>query len=448
MLWKGSARRLSVELRSQLFFFFSNLMTDHGVRVLIWNSRPFFESKIDYLSLHDNKMCRFFHFCRLDAISCMVLLFSLEICLVQGFSPPSNAVPQAFGRRRCSRKHGIHTQTTSSDLYDSQTIKCLALHAKKSRPQGRGGRRDKPTQNTRNDVENHQDDGYPILKKTLPVVPLPSKTKRVSISLERVPPKAPLVIYAFQVDDPKWWQNVDNINPFGARCWPSSLAVAQFLVLLRTGSLDDRQVLELGCGTGLPSLAAACCGANVVASDISPFALSLMRQGWKETTTSKRRPVLNKDDDTPKTTTGTLTTIDFDLCSSLPLPLVMEQRGDDSTNNTLRAASPIVIAAAMMYEADLAQALARRLMEACALGAWVILGDDDTGERDGGRASFMAEFARLEDELLLSSTRSNKVARVWTDVTVKNMELGWREKQVRLLHLNPPPGILSESVKR
>jgi hypothetical protein len=73
------------------------------------------------------------------------------------------------------------------------------------------------------------------------------------------------------------------------------------------------------------------------------------------------------------------------------------------------------------------------------------IGDDDTGQRDGGRASFMAEFARLEDESSFRNSSIKKVERVWTDVTVKSAELGWREKQVRLLHLNPPPGTLSES---
>jgi methylase of polypeptide subunit release factors len=63
------------------------------------------------------------------------------------------------------------------------------------------------------------------------------------------------------------------------------MAVAQFLVLLETSASEYRQVLELGCGTGLPSLANAGCRANVVASDISPVALSLMRQGWMETQT-------------------------------------------------------------------------------------------------------------------------------------------------------------------
>jgi predicted nicotinamide N-methyase len=378
-------------------------------------------------------MCSFIPLCRL-AISGIVLFFLLEIPFVQGFSPPF---------------HKVYRQQifwTTSDLYRSQTRTCFALSAKKARPQGRG-RRDKQYQNTGNDKtkddDNSQQNTDPITKRILPV-PFPSKTKRVSISLERIPPLSSLVIFAFQVDDPKWWQNVDNTNPFGARCWPSSMAVAQFLVLLGISALEDRQVLELGCGTGLPSLAAACCGANVVASDISPVALSLMRQGWIETTTSKRRPALNKDADSSKTS-GTLTTLDFDLFSSLPLPLVMEKGGNSTTTRTL---PPLVIAAAMMYEADLAKGLARRLMEACSLGAWVILGDDETGERDGGRASFMAEFARLEDELLLSSCRNDnisKVERVWTDVTVKNAELGWREKQVRLLHLNPPPGILSES---
>jgi hypothetical protein len=43
----------------------------------------------------------------------------------------------------------------------------------------------------------------------------------------------------------------------------------------------------------------------------------------------------------------------------------------------------------------------------------------------------MAEFARLEDELLLSSSRKDnlsKVKQVWTNVAVKSAELGWREK--------------------
>lgn len=405
----------------------------------------------------------------------IVLLFSLEIGVVQGFSPLS--IPQVV------RPHIFGTTTRSDYHHHSPTRRCLALSAKKARPLGRGKRRDPPTPTTGNDnnKQQHHDksksksqpststDLINITKRVVRV-PFPSKTKRVSVSLERIPPLSSLVLFAVQVDDPQWWQHVDNTNPFGARCWPSSMAVAQFLALLGTStSLQDRQVLELGCGTGLPSLAAACCGANVVASDISPVALSLMRQGWMETQSqtskSKRRQRRSVDldanaDDSSKTRTGTLTTLEFDLFSNLPLPLViMEQGVGDSNSNsnssttTRSTAPPIVIAAAMMYEADLAQGLARRLMEACSLGAWVILGDDDTGERDGGRASFLAEFARLEDELLLvSSTRNDntnlrksKVERVWTDVIVKNAELGWREKQVRLLHLNPPPGILSAS---
>jgi len=64
----------------------------------------------------------------------------------------------------------------------------------------------------------------------------------------------------------------------------------------------------------------------------------------------------------------------FDLFSKKPL-------SKKSTN------PKIVIATAMLYEASLAETLARRAFEAC---AWVIIGDDDTVERDGGRQLFFS----------------------------------------------------------
>jgi predicted nicotinamide N-methyase len=289
----------------------------------------------------------------------------------------------------------------------------LLLHAKSKKRQGRGGRRGTRT------TTGKDDDTQPnFTEQTLTsVVPKPEKTKRVQISLERLPPQPPLEVYAYEVDDVAWWNLAQNVNPFGAKCWPSSLGVAQFLA--QWGRLDGRLVFELGCGTAVPSLVAAQCGATVVASDISTLALSLVSEGWLET--SARQKAV-KDDIEPRS--GSLSTLKFDLFSSLPLPL-----------ESKHTQPPIVIAAAMLYQADLAEALARRLAEACAQNAWVILGDDETGEREGGREKFLMEFARIQGD-------NKPIHQVWTEVTVKNKNLGWVAKKVKLLHLNPPPGVL------
>lgn len=60
--------------------------------------------------------------------------------------------------------------------------------------------------------------------------------------------------------------------PHWARCWPSATALA---VALEGEDLDGAEVLELGCGLGLPSVAAARAGALVTATDLSPAAVAL-----------------------------------------------------------------------------------------------------------------------------------------------------------------------------
>ncbi len=60
--------------------------------------------------------------------------------------------------------------------------------------------------------------------------------------------------------------------PHWARSWPSATALA---VALEAEDLEGVRVLELGCGLGLPSLAAARAGATVLATDLSPAAVAL-----------------------------------------------------------------------------------------------------------------------------------------------------------------------------
>jgi predicted nicotinamide N-methyase len=67
----------------------------------------------------------------------------------------------------------------------------------------------------------------------------------------------------------------DEFMPYWAEVWPSGIALARHVAGL---DLANRSVLELGCGLGLPSLAAALAGATVVATDWAADALVLLRR--------------------------------------------------------------------------------------------------------------------------------------------------------------------------
>lgn len=68
---------------------------------------------------------------------------------------------------------------------------------------------------------------------------------------------------------------VDEFIPYWADLWPSGVALARYVAAL---DLSGSRVLELGCGLGLPSLAAACGGADVTATDWAPAAVALLRR--------------------------------------------------------------------------------------------------------------------------------------------------------------------------
>jgi predicted nicotinamide N-methyase len=60
--------------------------------------------------------------------------------------------------------------------------------------------------------------------------------------------------------------------PYWAELWPSSLALAR---TVSGRALRGARTLELGCGLGLPSIAAALAGGRVLASDWSPEAVAM-----------------------------------------------------------------------------------------------------------------------------------------------------------------------------
>jgi predicted nicotinamide N-methyase len=65
----------------------------------------------------------------------------------------------------------------------------------------------------------------------------------------------------------------EEFLPYWAQLWPSGVALARTVA---ARSLKRARVLELGCGLGLPSIAAARAGGRVLAVDWSPAAIDLL----------------------------------------------------------------------------------------------------------------------------------------------------------------------------
>jgi predicted nicotinamide N-methyase len=67
----------------------------------------------------------------------------------------------------------------------------------------------------------------------------------------------------------------DEFMPYWAELWPSGVALAR---VVAEEDLAGSRVLELGAGLGLPSLAAALRGADVLATDWAEEAIALLRE--------------------------------------------------------------------------------------------------------------------------------------------------------------------------
>ena len=66
----------------------------------------------------------------------------------------------------------------------------------------------------------------------------------------------------------------EEFLPYWAELWPSGVALARAVA---GRALKGARVLELGCGLGLPSIAAALAGGRVLATDWSPVAIDMLR---------------------------------------------------------------------------------------------------------------------------------------------------------------------------
>jgi predicted nicotinamide N-methyase len=67
----------------------------------------------------------------------------------------------------------------------------------------------------------------------------------------------------------------EEFLPYWAELWPSGLALARHVA---ASDVHGLRVLELGCGLGLPALAAALCGADVLATDWADDAIELLQR--------------------------------------------------------------------------------------------------------------------------------------------------------------------------
>jgi predicted nicotinamide N-methyase len=76
---------------------------------------------------------------------------------------------------------------------------------------------------------------------------------------------------AEELIDEQVFADRDEFIPYWADLWPSAILLARTLA---SRALRGARVLELGCGLGLPSLAAALAGGRVLATDWAPDALA------------------------------------------------------------------------------------------------------------------------------------------------------------------------------
>jgi predicted nicotinamide N-methyase len=92
----------------------------------------------------------------------------------------------------------------------------------------------------------------------------------LSLSILR-PPDADALIDESKFDE-------QEFLPYWAELWASGVALARYVTGI---DVAGKRVLELGCGLGLPSLAAALRGADVLATDWADDAIALLRQNAK-----------------------------------------------------------------------------------------------------------------------------------------------------------------------
>lgn len=210
--------------------------------------------------------------------------------------------------------------------------------------------------------------------------------------------------------------------------------------------LNEYNILEVGSGTALPSIVAATLltqhgekGGEVIASDIDSTVLQLAMDGWTNTLKS-----IKKKDKDNKFSTVSFKCIPFDITKS-PKNFRLFLSENFATEEEEERRKPILIlGTALFYDNTLAKKMAHVVVnEALSINnkSWIVIGNDDSSNRDGdGKLIFLQELKSLIPNITIIESNPN---------SVQQEKLGWQEKQVKLMHINPPiddDGGISESL--
>lgn len=71
----------------------------------------------------------------------------------------------------------------------------------------------------------------------------------------------------------------ENI-PYWGELWPSAIGLSQFITE-NASLIADKNIIEIGCGLGLPGIVASLLGGNVILTDYLPAALNFAEYNWK-----------------------------------------------------------------------------------------------------------------------------------------------------------------------
>lgn len=78
-------------------------------------------------------------------------------------------------------------------------------------------------------------------------------------------------------DEARFFSELRDRLPYGVALWPAAIGLAHEIAA-RAPEFNDKRVLELGSGTGLPGIVAASLGGRVVQTDRDELALSICKR--------------------------------------------------------------------------------------------------------------------------------------------------------------------------
>lgn len=238
-----------------------------------------------------------------------------------------------------------------------------------------------------------------------------SLVSRVVTISSSVGNSGPLSLKVFELSDAP----TDSRDTYGSQLWPAAVFIARLLAA-SPKEIEGRTVLELGCGNGLCSLAAARLGAaHVLATDYRPLPLALVKRAADAQ--------LLVADNARLGSSHQLHTAVYDFASPLPSVLDVSRRKRAELIHPLNESLPphdILIAADVGYSKALAWRLGERCRESLKHGGQILIAE--SRQMPECRLAFSealnlgselgATKLRLQPCLMDADAREN-VSRIW-----------------------------------